>query len=236
MSLLTMIQGVADVVGIPSPTTVIGNSDRAVRQLLALANLEGEALARDYPWNALVKEATHTTVAAELQGTMASIASGFSHDMSMTYWNRDQNVRVYGPLEGKDWQYKKSSLVNGPYSEFRIQNKSFYMIPAPVAGHTLAFEYVSKNWCESSGGTDQDALAADDDVGILDEYLMKLGVIYRWRLAKRLSYAEEMREYNVQVELAKARDGGNKPVKSLDGDNYLDRPSGIVIPEGNWTV
>ena len=32
--------------------------------------------------------------------------------------------------------------------------------PAPSAGHTFAYEYMSKNWCESSGGTDQAAWAA----------------------------------------------------------------------------
>lgn len=235
MSLLTIIQNVCDNVGIPRPTSVIGSNVTSVRQLLRFANLEGQAQARYYPWEALVKEATHTTIAAELQGTLDSIASGFNYDMSMTYWNRSKNHRLTR-IDAQEWQLRKSSGIEGIYSDYRIRNKSLYMIPAPVAGETVAFEYVSKNWCEDASGTDQNAWGADDDAGILDEYLIELGVIYRWLRAKRLDYAEEMREYNVQLNLAIARDGGNKPVLSLDNEDYLSRPSGIIVPDGNWNL
>jgi hypothetical protein len=43
------------------------------------------------------------------------------------------------------------------------------------------FEYQSTYFCQSSAGADQSAWAADTDVGVLDENLMELGVIWRFK-------------------------------------------------------
>jgi hypothetical protein len=232
MSLLTIIQNACDVIGIPRPNAVIGSTDTQVRQLLAIANNEGKALAREFSWQALTKEETFTTVAAELQGDLADIADDVNWQLTGTYWNRTKAVRTLGAVSPQTWQARKALLVNGIYSEFRIKEKKLYLIPAPPAGETIAFEYVSKNWCQSSGGTGRQAWAADSDTGVLDEYLMELGVIFRWLRQKRLSYGEEMREYAIQVELAKARDSGGNPTLSLDGcsSQYRD-VGGLIIPE-----
>jgi hypothetical protein len=52
-SLLTIIQDVADRIGLVRPSSVIGSSDHQVRQLLALANQEGREQARRHPSIAL---------------------------------------------------------------------------------------------------------------------------------------------------------------------------------------
>lgn len=66
MSLLTIVQNAAQEMGITAPTTVIGNSDTNVVQLLALANRAGLELAEDplaagY-WQQLRKQYTFQTV------------------------------------------------------------------------------------------------------------------------------------------------------------------------------
>ncbi len=51
MSLLTVIQDACNELSLPVPSTVIGNTDPQVRQLLALANLEGQTfLQLQGPW------------------------------------------------------------------------------------------------------------------------------------------------------------------------------------------
>jgi hypothetical protein len=51
MSLLTVIQDACNELSLPVPTTVIGNADPQVQQLLALANLEGQTfLQLQGPW------------------------------------------------------------------------------------------------------------------------------------------------------------------------------------------
>ncbi len=81
--------------------------------------------------------------------------------------------------------------------------------PVPADnGAALVLEYVSNAWCRSAAGAPQTAWAADTDVGILDEYLIKLGL--RWRMLRRLgmSYADELDEYERAVAKALAHDGG----------------------------
>ena len=46
--------------------------------MLALANVEGQTLAKRTRWQALIKEATHTTLAATDQGAIETLAPGFS--------------------------------------------------------------------------------------------------------------------------------------------------------------
>lgn len=235
MSLLTIIQTVCNRVGVASPVSATGSTDQQIVQMIALANEEGEELAERYPWQALQTEATFVTLAAELQGTVASIATnGFRYILNDTIWNRTQQRPMYGSLTPSDWQLLKSSSVNGPFQEYRIKGGSLYLLPAPPAGETCAFEYISGNWCQSSGLTKQSAWAMDSDTGILDEKLMTVGVIWRWKQAKGLDYAEDFRKYEIRVYEAMNRDAG-KPTLMMDG-SPTNRQPGVVVPSGSWPL
>ena len=78
----------------------------------------------------------------------------------------------------------------------------------------------------------QSAWAADSDVGILDEYLIKLGL--RWRVLRRLgmSYADELDEYERAVAKALAHDGG-AAILSLAPAETSGLISTSNVPEGN---
>jgi hypothetical protein len=76
MSLLTLVQNSCDTIGLTRPTVVIASTDQNVRTLLALAQTEGRELLDRYSWPATQIEATHTSLAAELQGVMTTLAPG----------------------------------------------------------------------------------------------------------------------------------------------------------------
>lgn len=235
MSLLTIIQNVCKRVGIASPVTASGSSDVGIAQMIAIANEEGEELSERYPWSVLQTEATFLTLAAQLQGTVISIATNnFRYIINETIWNRTKNRPIYGSLSPSDWQLLKSSNVAGPYQEYRISGGNMYLLPSPPAGETCAFEYVSGNWCQSSGGTKQSAWSLDADTGILDEKIMTAGVIWRWKQIKGLEYAEDFRKYEIRVNDAITRDAG-KPTLSMDG-SPTNRLPGILVPSGSWNL
>lgn len=235
MSLLTVIQTVCKRIGISSPTTVSGATDIQLQQLMALANEEGEEFSERYPWSVLHREATFTTLAAELQGTVDSIATdGFRYIISDTIWNRTQNRPLYGSLDARDWQPLKASNITGPFQEYRIRGGNLYFLPAPAAGETCAFEYITANWCQSSGGTPKSALTSDDDTFVIDEKLVTAGIIWRWKRTKGTVYQEDFRSYEIRVNDMMARDTG-KPVLSLSG-SATDRVPGIIVPSGNWPL
>ena len=230
MSLLTIIQRVSKRVGLTAPTSAMGSTDENVVRMIELANEEGEELFARHDWQNLVREATHTTLATESQGLITTIAgSDFDHIKNETFWNRTTDRRWY-PVSDVQWQEMKATAITGPMEYFRLRGNYLFALPTPTAGDTLAFEWVSKNWCESSGGTGQNVWTADDDVARMSESLMIQGLVWRWKKAQGLEYAEDFRQYETRVETAIVRDGAPARV------NMGGTRRGSNIPEGSWNV
>lgn len=212
MTLLTICQNVAKIAGVSSPSAVVGVQEETAQLLLACANRAGKYLAKRHGWLALVTEYTFSTVAATAN---YELPSDYDRLVSGTLWDRSNYESLRGPLSPQEWQLHKSSVLASTattWKRFRIRNVSgntrFSIDPTPDAIETLVFEYVSRNWCESAGGTGQSEWAKDTDVGVLDEYLLELETT--WRVLSRLglSYEEEFMESKNEVNQAVARDGG----------------------------
>jgi len=238
MSLLTIVQQAcrSPGVGLPAPAAVTTSSDEAVLQFLTIANEEGQELSRRTPaWTALQVETTFTTLATISQGSMVTIAPNCNYIINDTIWDRDLRRPVFGPLTPQFWQQQVSQVMTGPWSQFRVQRGLLEFYPAPTAGHTCAFEYITKAWCtDSTGLVEKTLFDADTDVSLLDEYLMQLGVVWRWKQGKGLDYAEDYAKYERAVTDAMGRDG-SKPILNL-GEVRYDIYPGILVPSGSWPV
>lgn len=236
MSLLTVIQAVAVSLGLPVPQAVVASTDSQTLQLLQIANEEGKELSKTYPWQNITKESTFLTVGAESQGSILTVAgTDFNYIINETIWNRSLRRPVFGPLNNQQWQQMKASNITGPWNQFRIRQNLIIFLPVPAVGQTCAFEWISKNWVsDSTGATFFPAWHADSDIGMLDEDLMTLGIIWRWRQIKGYEYAEDFAKYERQKADAQARDG-SKPRLSV-GDGGLDIYPGVIVPAGNWMV
>lgn len=237
MNLTTLVRDLCDELGLPRTGSVTASTDPQVRQMLALANGEGRSLASRYAWSALLHEATFTTLAAELQGTLASMTSGQSlaYIVNDTIWNRTQQRAVVGPKAPRDWQALKASNAVGPWSEYRIRGGSLYFIPAPAAGETCAFEYQSACWVtDVTGATYAERFNADNDVILLPAECFYAGLKWRWLQRKGLEYGEAFADYERLVADAMARDG-TKPTLDLCGTRS-SAVGGLIVPEGNWTL
>ena len=282
MSLLSICQQVANELGLSEPTSIVGNQDQTATRLLAVAQTEGQTLARKPQggWVSMIREFDFTTTAiASQSGTIANVGgvgvisgladttgivapfwyafgtgvpnnaivtavtastvtfslpathtgsgtfqfgqsdyalpSDFQRPVDGTMWDRSRYWQMRGPQSPQQWQLYKSSVIGqaSVQRRFRFRQEGgqlrFSIDPVPTDnGSPLVLEYVSNAWCESESGTPQTLWEADTDIGILDEYLMTLGV--RWRMLRRLglSYNEEMDEYEQQVRKAMATDGG----------------------------
>jgi hypothetical protein len=232
MSLLTLIQGACNRLGITRPTAAYSSTDQQIIQLVDLAQQEGIELAKRHTWQVLTTEKTFTSIASETQ--TGAIPSDFDRIIDDTFFNRSQKRRVKGPLTPQEWQFHKGVVATTIIEAFRIRGSAILIAPTPSAGQTFAYEYVSKNWCESSGGTDQAAWAADTDTGILSEELMTLGLIWRWQRAKGLDYAESFDTYERQLAIATSRDGG-KP--TLDFGSAPHSAARLpIIKDGSWSL
>ena len=234
MTLLSLVNEAQDILSVPTSTVVVGSTDDNVRMLRELANQEGRQLARSYDWEALSTEDTFTSVASAAQTGVLN--SDFDHFIKGTMFNRTNSRRVAGPLTGEEWQSQQALSTSLLTDAFRVQGGVIQLTPTPDAGDTYAFEYISKNWCQSSGGTGQSSWQADEDVGLLDEDLMLLGVIWRFRKARGFDYAEEFNTYEEQKIQFQMRDGGKRTINYGNDDNLFEGKRPPLVIEGSWPL
>lgn len=232
MSFLTLIQASAKRLGLSNPASAYNSSDKQIVQLVALAQEEGIELAKRHPWQVLTKEKTFTGTAAAAQ--TGAIPDDFDRFVDESFFNRTQKKPVFGPISPQDWQFTQAVVATTLVESFRRRGNSILITPTPNGTDTYAYEYISTQWCESSGGTDQSAWAADTDTGILSEELMTLGVIWRFLRAKGFDYAEAFRTYELQVAQAFSRDGGRRTLNFGSKTKAMSRAP--FIREGSWSL
>ena len=225
MTLLSIVQSVCDQLSFAKPSTVINNtSDENAVQMLALANRGGKELARRgtgrQGWTILTKEHTFTTVASTEE---YALPSDFAWLIDDTLWDRTNFWQLRGPMSPQQWQVFKSGIVSlGARDRVRIKPsassnvKALFVDPVPGSAETKVFEYMSDQWCQSSGGTGQTAWAADTDTGILDEAYLELDLIWRFKKAKELDWNDDFRFFEMEIAQAMARDNG-MPTVSMSG-------------------
>lgn len=231
MSLLTLVQKAAVRVGMTKPSVVAAATDSGVQQLLEYAQEEGEQLSRFGDWRVLRKEKTFTTVAAETQ-TDTPIPTDLGAFIDQTFWNRNRRQRIYGPVSPDMWQRWKATSTFPVTDTFCLRGTSWLMAPTPLAGQTIAYEYRSKNWCQTSLGVGQDAWAADTDTGVLSERLMGMGLVWRYKQAKGLDWEADYEKYAFEVSQALAADQPRKTL-NMGGETIA---YGFTTPDGSWNV
>lgn len=209
MSLLTICQDVAYEIGFPAPSTIISNSDANARQLLRLANREGKILSRATPWQALKSVHTFTLATADQDYVLPT---DFGWIIPSTTWNRSTKTMVLNPVTPSEWEYLQAwSGATGLNLYARIIGSQLVFqqtITAGQNGETIAYEYVSNKWCQSSGLVAAVAWAADTDTAKLDEELITQGIVWRFKKAKGLDWEGDFLEYKNQRDKLIARDGG----------------------------
>ena len=236
MSLLTICQNVADFTGFERETTIIGNTSPTARQLLALAQREGKQLMRATSWPILLKEHTFSTTS----GTQSyALPTDFDRFISDTAFNRTDLDKFTGPLTPQQYQLDRHGTASaGITQRFRLKSSSnalkFDITPTPTATETVGFEYVSSHWNQKTDGTSQAAFTVDTDTGILDELLIELGVTWRFKQMHGLDYAEDFRQYQLELRQAVSRSGGS-PVISLDDARRLRvSPYSYNLPDSGY--
>lgn len=233
LSLLQMCTQALEEVGVDPPTAIVSGNDLGV-QLLGLANTTGRMLSTRYDWRELRAEGTFTTTASqELQSTLTTDFPNLRKFHPESVWNRTQQRRLF-PLSPQGWTRVKADGVSPSINYYYLRGQQFLMPSDTVVGsETIAFEYQDKRWCSSSDGlTLRDAFANDADISRLDDYLMVLGIRWRFMARKGLDYAEQMREFEDYLSQMIA---DNNPHETLSvNPNHRNEGKDSQIPDGNW--
>ena len=238
MSLLTIVQSHCQRYGLNVPSTVISNTDSTVVQLLSLLNEICDVLSDQTNLQVAQRECTWTYIAAEDQGSIATITgdAGFLYIKNGTMWDRTLGREVYGPLTDIEWQEYKAIPAPGPFYKYRFRGGHLLISPTPTAPLSeIAFEYASSYLIQTAALVPKQYFTVDTDTSAIGDPIFKKGLAYRWKRDKGLEYQADEDEFWAMVNNQVARDGTRRSYNLGRSDVIGVRP-GIMVPTGNWNV
>jgi hypothetical protein len=89
-------------------------------------------------------------------------------------------------------------------------------IAVPKSGDGIRYEYISNKWIRQAGVTLGTTLTADTDTFVFSEHILELGLTWRFKHAKGLDYAEDMRSYQIALADYILSDKGGRRVISTE--------------------
>jgi len=194
MTLLTICRDVATDMGIVPPATIVGNQSVDARRLLRFAQRVGRDLAMRAPWQALRRQHVFTATANEVQAN--AIPSDFLYFSPETLWDRTNECSITGPVSPTEYQSRRITAdASGTQRWFTRRGNDLLIWPIMGGGETLAFEYQSSSFCQSSSLVPQSAWLADTDTGRISEELITLGMIARFLEAEGQPFALPRAEF-----------------------------------------
>jgi len=226
--------------GIPAPATVVGSSDDAITQIWGLLNEGMEDISRRFACQQF--RTRYTFIHANAPGYAAldivNTLPDFKWYYDQTLWDTTTRIQVAGPVSAQDWNQMIVMLVTAAEYNFRLMGNSFliFPVPNPVNSITFAFEYQSRYPVITAGGVTQMNYQADTDQPRIPSDVMLADLRWRWREAKGLPYAEQLRISEEALQQLVAREP--QPILSLDSPD-LDVPMagpGLLVPAGSWNV
>jgi hypothetical protein len=213
------------------PTTIINNSQDSAKQVLRAIEKATIDVSRAFDWQQLQKEKTFASVAST-QGY--DLPTDFDRIIDNTFWNVDQNREVIAFISSKEWRVLQNSTVGGgsvaDYS--RIRDGQTLIFPTPSSVVNYIYEYITDLIVEDSGGTGQTGYEADTDVPVVDNYLVQLNATWRLLKMQGKPYAEEQRDYDLNLIERIARNGGNRTIYPASTSTYgaVGYPNTIIAP------
>jgi hypothetical protein len=214
-----------------TPTTIATNTGNPDAVLLkSCATDIGRALERGYKWQALKREYTFATVNGNADYDFPTDIRRFA---DLTIWDRD-GARPLVKVSNIGFQMLKSGIyVSGVRWYFNVSNDQLNLSPTPSGVVTMAFNYYSKQFCETAAGAGLDDWASDSDVSRLDDNLMTLGVRYRYLARQGLPYGEEKAEYLAAISDLRADDS---PHPIIDVGRIPGYEPQTNVPDGGWSI
>lgn len=215
MSLLSACQDAAVLLNRPQPTSIFSSSDPFAAELLVAAKQVGESLVKEETdWRALTALATCQGDGTTISFPLATVAPNFERPIkdAKVHSLRFRNATFRWARTLDEWLFIKDNLLVGSPGNVVILNGTMQIFPAMPSSDTGRFYYITNAYALSGGGTPQTAFKADTDTFALDERLLRLGIVWRWRANKRLEYAEDLRDFEVAKSAAMSAEKGNQAI------------------------
>ena len=179
------------------------SSDQVAVEMADLSNEVARDIVEDNNWRALTRIATISGggTSFPLPDDYLRMA-GEVDDPATWFWG-------YEPFSDvNEWmRYKSGDFLLAANGGWIMLGGRLEFFPAPTG--QAQFPYISNRFARSEDGTAKDKFTSDNDTFVLNERLLTLGLIWRWKAQKGMDYAEDMATYEQALMQDKARDRGS---------------------------
>jgi hypothetical protein len=226
MTLLTVVRDASDMLMQPRNSIVVGGSDPEAKLFTVLLKQVGKDLVHAHDWTQLQSTESFTCGSSNAQTSQPP--TGFVRMQAQTQmWNNTRDQVILGPTSSQEWSELIVRAVSTYPQRWRIIDGALN-IYSPESGDTIRYEYINDLWIvHDDTPTSSTEFDSDEDTFVFDEWLLTLGLVWRWKKAKGFDYAEEMLDYGRYLDNKIRDDRGGTAVITTD------KPRRISMP-GQW--
>jgi len=208
MTLLSVVQDVCAVVGVLRPQSVFSNitGNRTMQEMLVLANEMAQRIAYDNrDWTRLL---SFVTIDGDGVADRFNLPFDYKRMLLTTNVRRTStptSVMQFVP-DLDQWIDRQANNRVDAYGEWTIYGGQILTRPVLALGDKINFAYLQKNCISLASGGLGDSFMGDNDSFLLDERVLKLGMIWQWKAQKGASYAEDLGTYGDALGYAMGHD------------------------------
>jgi hypothetical protein len=195
-------------IALDKPTAVFGSATREHIELASLINEAGFMIADAHEWQTLNRIATITG-----DGTDEDFAlpSDFGRMLDKSQlWSSSLETPLTPISDRDEWLGLDVQSFDFVINAWIIYANQIHIKPALASGVTVKYFYQSHHWAQTSALVNVDEFSADTDTFRLNNRLLKLALVYKWREMKGLPYAENMADYQDLLAKMINRDKGSR--------------------------
>ncbi len=199
-SILNISQEVADLSAVKRPDSLFNSASLSDSIFLSVAKSTLDSLLRYGDWPQLVREASFVTIPGKYYYPLSEVCSAFYSLLPNTIYIKDSKEKVIGAVTPDEWMKSKYITNDDLNLKFRIEHGMIKFISLPENPVKIVFQYRADVIClDAKTFAEKSSVTADSDLPIFDEYLVKLGMLWRWFKRSGLDYTEEYAEYEREV-------------------------------------
>ncbi|MEL6758228.1 MAG: hypothetical protein AAFP81_17485 [Pseudomonadota bacterium] len=211
MTVLSAIQQACTVIGLEKPDSVFGSTEREHVELADLANEIGERIAKAAEWRVLAAVETITGDAVTTAWPLPADYDRMTKDSKVWLSTYQTPATRISSLD--DWLEREVREIDFLYNAWIIFGGNMNIKPELAVGATAKFYYQQNTFVRASDNTRKAAFDNDGDSFMLDERMLRLGIIWQWKETKGLPYAEDMTNFEMLQSKRIAEDAGAKEIK-----------------------
>jgi hypothetical protein len=227
MSLLTVFQqACTSGIALEKPSAVYGSTTREHIELANIANEMAAMIAASHEWQILNKIAVITG-----DGTTEDFALPADYDRMLDksqLWSTSLETPLSPISDRDDWLELDIKTFDFVINAWILYAGEIHIKPALSTGVQVKYFYQSNLW-GLNGSTPISEFTADTNTFRIDERLLKLGIIWKWREMKGLPYAEDLATYERLLAKLAMRDKGSRIIRL--GKAVLPRDTTVAYPQ-----